>query len=153
LILSIAIDEQVIVAWHSVLVFEMLKRKLSHYTPRRRLGGRKYSSCSFSTLALDGGEWSASRLARALAQGKGPPVPTVQEARWAPEPVWTQRLEEQSFRLCRGSNLDRPVVQLVARHYTDWATRITYLRCTTLEFWADYNLLTCSWFYSVFLKC
>jgi hypothetical protein len=26
------------------------------------------------------------------------------------EPVWTQRLEEESFRLCRGSSLDRPVV-------------------------------------------
>jgi hypothetical protein len=26
---------------------------------------------------------------------------------------------------CRGSNLDRPVVQPVARHYTDWATRFT----------------------------
>jgi hypothetical protein len=24
-------------------------------------------------------------------------VPTVQEAGWAPEPVWTQRLEEKSF--------------------------------------------------------
>jgi hypothetical protein len=43
----------------------------------------------------------------------------VQEAGWAPEPVWTQRLEEKSFRLCRGSNLDRPVVHPVARHYTD----------------------------------
>jgi hypothetical protein len=29
-------------------------------------------------------------------QGKDP-VPIVQEARWAPEPVWTQRLEEKSF--------------------------------------------------------
>jgi hypothetical protein len=28
---------------------------------------------------------------------KGPPVPIVQEAGWAPEPVWTQRLEEKSF--------------------------------------------------------
>jgi hypothetical protein len=26
--------------------------------------------------------------------------------------------------LCRGSNLDRPVVQSVARHFTDWATRL-----------------------------
>jgi hypothetical protein len=26
-----------------------------------------------------------------------PPVPIVQEAGWAPEPVWTQRLEEKSF--------------------------------------------------------
>jgi hypothetical protein len=29
--------------------------------------------------------------------GKGPPVPIVQEAGWAPEPVRTQRLEEKSF--------------------------------------------------------
>jgi hypothetical protein len=28
---------------------------------------------------------------------KGPPVPIVQEAGWASEPVWTQRLEEKSF--------------------------------------------------------
>jgi hypothetical protein len=32
-----------------------------------------------------------------LPPEKGPPVPTVQEAGWAPEPVWTQRLEEKSF--------------------------------------------------------
>jgi hypothetical protein len=32
-----------------------------------------------------------------LSPGKGPPVPIVQEAGWAPEPVWTQRLEEKSF--------------------------------------------------------
>jgi hypothetical protein len=30
-------------------------------------------------------------------RGKDPPVPIVQEAGWAPEPVWTQRLEEKSF--------------------------------------------------------
>jgi hypothetical protein len=32
-----------------------------------------------------------------LPPGKGAPVPTVQEAGWASEPVWTQRLEEKSF--------------------------------------------------------
>jgi hypothetical protein len=32
-----------------------------------------------------------------VSPGKGPPVPIVQEAGWAPEPVWTQRLEEKSF--------------------------------------------------------
>jgi hypothetical protein len=68
------------------------------------------------------GEWSASRRGRALPAGKGPPLPIVQEAGWAPEPVWTQRLQEKSFRLCRESNLDHPVVQPVVRHYTDWAT-------------------------------
>jgi hypothetical protein len=58
------------------------------------LGGEGYSSYSFTTSALDGGEWSASRHSRALPPGEGPPVPIVQEAGWAPEPVWTQRLEE-----------------------------------------------------------
>jgi hypothetical protein len=101
-----------------------LKLKQSHYTPWNAWGERRYSSYSFSTSALDGGEWSASRPCRALAPGKGPPVPIVQEAWWAPQPVWTQRLQEKSFRLCRGSNLDSPVVQPVARDYTDWATRL-----------------------------
>jgi hypothetical protein len=32
-----------------------------------------------------------------LPPGKGPPVLIVQEAGWAPEPVWTQKLEEKSF--------------------------------------------------------
>jgi hypothetical protein len=69
---------------------------------------RKYSSYSFLTSPLDGVSDSASCLGRALRSGKGPPVPIGQEAGWAPEPVWTQRLEEKSFCLCRGSSLDRP---------------------------------------------
>jgi hypothetical protein len=52
---------------------------------------------------------------RALLPGKGPPVPIVQEAGWASEPVWTQRLGEKFFRLCRGSNPDHPVVQSVVK--------------------------------------
>jgi hypothetical protein len=80
------------------------------------MGERRYSSYSYSTSALDGGEWSASRPGRALPPGKGPPVPIVQEAGWAPEPVWTQRLEGKSF----ASVGDRtPVVQSVVSHYTD----------------------------------
>jgi hypothetical protein len=55
---------------------------------------RTYSSYSFLTSAVDGGQWSASRHGLALPPGKGPPVPIVQEAVWAPEPVWTERLEE-----------------------------------------------------------
>jgi hypothetical protein len=31
------------------------------------------------------------------APGKVPPVPIVQKAGWAPEPVWTQKLEEKSL--------------------------------------------------------
>jgi hypothetical protein len=59
-----------------------------------------------------------------LPPGKWPAVPIVQEAGWAPEPVWTQRLEDKSFAPPPGSNPDRPVVQPVVRHYTDWATRL-----------------------------
>jgi hypothetical protein len=51
--------------------------KLSHYTPRRRMWGEEVQLL----LILD----------------LGPPVPIVQEAGWAPEPVWTQRLEEKFF--------------------------------------------------------
>jgi hypothetical protein len=69
-------------------------------------------------------ERSASRPGRAIALGKGHPVTIVQEAGRALKSVWTQKLEEESFRLCRGSNLDRSVVQSLARHYTDWATRL-----------------------------
>jgi hypothetical protein len=85
-------------------------------------GERMFSSYSLTSLALDGVKWSVSLPGRTLAPGKGPPVPIVQEAGWAPEPVWTQRLEEKAFRLCQGWNLDRLVVQSVTRHYTDWAT-------------------------------
>jgi hypothetical protein len=56
-----------------------------------------YSSYSFTTLPLDVDERSASRPGRSLPPGKGTPVPIEQEAGWAPEPVWTQRLEEKSL--------------------------------------------------------
>jgi hypothetical protein len=67
------------------------------HTTEGAWGERRYSSHSFSTSALDGGEWSESRPGRALAPGKEPPVPIVQEAGWAPESVWTQKLEKKSF--------------------------------------------------------
>jgi hypothetical protein len=45
--------------------------------PSTRHGGawgeRRYSSYSFSTSALDGGEWSASRPGRAFTPGEGTP--------------------------------------------------------------------------------
>jgi hypothetical protein len=49
-----------------------------------------------------------------LPPGKGPPVPIGREAGWAPEPVWTQRIEEKSF----APAWDRtPIAQPVVRHY------------------------------------
>jgi hypothetical protein len=80
---------------------------------------RMYSSYLFHDLGTKWGEWSESRPGHALPLGKVPTVPTEQEAGWAPESVRTQRLEEKYVCLFRGSNADRPVVQSVARHYTD----------------------------------
>jgi hypothetical protein len=54
----------------------LLKTKAVPLHAMKVLGGkRKYSSHSFTTSALDGGEWSVSRPGRALPPGKEPPVP------------------------------------------------------------------------------
>ena len=42
------------------------------------------------TAALEEGEWSAARPGRTLPRGKDL-VPIVQEAEWAPGPVWMGR--------------------------------------------------------------
>jgi hypothetical protein len=63
---------------------------------------------------------------------KGPAVQIAQKDGWAAEPVWTQRIEEKSFYLSRGSNFDHPVIQPVASLYTDWATRLTYIHNTAI---------------------
>jgi hypothetical protein len=51
------------------------------------LGGRGIQLLLIHDLGTTWGEWSASRPGRALPPGKGPPVPIVQDAGWAPEPV------------------------------------------------------------------
>jgi hypothetical protein len=77
--------------------------------PWRRLGGEEVQSLLILNLGTRWGEWSTSRL------GKGPLVLIGQEAGWAPEPVWTQRLEKKS-----ASFGDRTtVVQSVVSHYTE----------------------------------
>jgi hypothetical protein len=60
-------------------------------------GGEEVYLLLFHDFGTRWGERSASRSGRALLPRKGPPVPIVQEAGWAPEPVWTQRLEKKSF--------------------------------------------------------
>jgi hypothetical protein len=96
---------------HRVRYIIMLKLKQFHCTPRRHLRGKEVQLLLILDLSTRWDEWSASRPGRALAPGKGPPVPIVQEAGWTSELVWTQRLEEKSFRFCRWSNFERPVVQ------------------------------------------
>jgi hypothetical protein len=55
------------------------------------------SSYCFSISALDVVGWSASCPDRDLPPEKEPPAPFGQVAVWAPELVWTQRLEEKFF--------------------------------------------------------
>jgi hypothetical protein len=62
------------------------------------LGGEEVWLLLIHDVGTRWGLWSASRPSLALSPGKGPPVPIVQEAGWAPEPVWTQRLEENPYR-------------------------------------------------------
>jgi hypothetical protein len=84
-------------------------------------GERRYTSYSFSTSELDGGEWSASRPSRTLPWGKD--AGTHCTGGW--EGLRASLDTEDRGKIlcpCRGSNPDRPVVQSVVRHYTDWAT-------------------------------
>jgi hypothetical protein len=83
-------------------------------------GERKYSSHSFNGLGTRK-VWVVRVTPRPpFTSGKNP-VPIGPEVGWAREPVWTE-VTGKTLHLCRGSSLDRPVVQSVARHYTDWAT-------------------------------
>jgi hypothetical protein len=73
----------------------MKQKHSSPATHHEGAWGERSSSYSFLTSAIDG----VSSQRQAL--GKGPPVPIVQEAGWALEPVWTQRIGEKSF-VCAG---------------------------------------------------
>jgi hypothetical protein len=62
--------------------------------------------------------------------GKRAPGTHCIGAGWAPELVWTQRLEEKSSASVGDPT---PTVQAVVRHYTDWATRLL-LSARTADF-------------------
>jgi hypothetical protein len=85
----------------------------------KTLGERRYSPYSFSTSALDGGECSASCL------GERNPGTHCTGGWVGPRACLDTEARGKIRCLYQGSNLDRLVVQLVARHYTDWDTRLT----------------------------
>jgi hypothetical protein len=102
---------------------QVIKSKAVHNTPMEVEGGggRMYSSYSFTTSALDRCEWSASRSGRALPPGEG----TLWTGGWVgPKAGLDTEIRGKIYCLCRGSNLDGPVVQSVARHYINWATSV-----------------------------
>ena len=71
-------------------------------------------------MALEGGEWSAARPGRTLPPGKDP-VPIVQEAGWAPGPVWTGGKSRP-----HRDSIPGPSSPYLSR-YIDWATQPTYI--------------------------
>jgi hypothetical protein len=73
-----------------------------------------YSSTLPLTLALDGGVWSTPSSGR-FTPGKDP-VQIIQEAEWAPGPVWTG-----AENLASAPGFDPRTVQSVASRYTDLA--------------------------------
>jgi hypothetical protein len=70
--------------------WQIITEKMSLYAPRGRLRGEAVQRLLILDLGTRWGEQSASRHGRALPPGKRPPVPIVQEAGWAPQPVWTE---------------------------------------------------------------
>jgi hypothetical protein len=71
-----SLRREIITSKHITVVnIVKLKVKLSHYHHAGDKRERKYSSYSFLTLALDGGEWSVTRTNRALPPREGPLVP------------------------------------------------------------------------------
>jgi hypothetical protein len=67
----------------------------------------------FSISALDEGVWSASRSCRFISGEINPGI-IVQEAEWAPDPVWTIWKTENRLPLPVESNPDSSMVQPVA---------------------------------------
>jgi hypothetical protein len=101
--------------------------KVKQSSPATRHGGAcgegKYSSYSFLTSALDEGDWSASRLGRALPWERTPD--TLCTGAWVSLRAGLDtKARGKILCPCRASNPDRPVVQSVVSHYTDWATPV-----------------------------
>jgi hypothetical protein len=82
-------------------------------------GGMDVQIHVFLTLALAGGEWSASWPGH-FTLGEKAPVPAGQEVGWTPGPVWTM-LGRENFRPYQDTNSDPLVVQPVASHYAYYA--------------------------------
>jgi hypothetical protein len=94
---------------------------LSHYTPWRRLGGEEVYLLLFLDFGTRWG-WVVSVTPRPrFSPGERTPGAHCTGGWVGPRAGLDTEARENSFRICRESNLDRPVVQSVARHYADSA--------------------------------
>jgi hypothetical protein len=106
--------------WQSTIKCKKSKAFPQHTTEALR-GKRRYSSYSFLTSALGGSEVSVTPRPR-FAPGERT-TGTLWTGGWVgPRAGLDTEVRGKILCPCRGSNPDRPVVQSVVRHYTDWAT-------------------------------
>ena len=104
-------------------------------------------SRGIALLFLDHGirrEWGVSVTYRALFTPGKEPVPIVQEAGWAPGPIWTgaERLTPPG--------LDPRNVQPVVSRYTDYASRPTFGKIKQLNyFYSDIILQSSHFIYKI----
>jgi hypothetical protein len=98
----------------------MFTLKLSHHTPQRRLSGEEIQ---LLLTLLPGtrrrGVVSATPWPHPSPEERDPQYPLYSRPGGSQELVWTQRPQEKSSCLCRGSNPDRLDVQSITRHYTN----------------------------------
>jgi hypothetical protein len=99
----------------------------------------RYSSTHSLTSALDGGEWSASRLGRFTPGGRAPDTHWI-GGRVGPRAVLDAVAKRKIHSHRRESNPRTPIVQPVAQRYTDWADYSGITRSR----WPPKNAVQCS---------
>jgi hypothetical protein len=104
------------------LLFSWVKVKKNPTTHPWRRSGREVELLLINDLGTRWDEWSASRPGRFLPPGKDPPVSHCTRGWVCPRAGLNIEVRGKSSLPPMESNLDRPVVQSVVRHYTDWAT-------------------------------
>jgi hypothetical protein len=109
----------------SFVINKLIKLKLSHYTPGRRLGGEEVKLLLIPDL---GTRWGCGRAS--LAPGKEPRYPLYRRLSGPQIRSGHKRLEQKSFRLFRVSNLDRPA-------------------CSQTLYWLSYPADSINWYGTV----
>jgi hypothetical protein len=94
---------------------------------------RRYSPYSFLTSALDGDEWSASSLGRALVPEKGHRYPLYRRL-GGPQSLFGHRATGKILSPLPGIEPRSPGRPARTRNYTDCATRLTVWICSTRYF-------------------
>jgi hypothetical protein len=98
------------------------KVKLSRYTPWRHMGGEEVQLLLILNLGTRWG-WVVSVTPRPRFTPGGRTPGTHWIGGWVgPRAGLDAETKRKIICPCRGSNLDRPIVQPVIRHYTAWAT-------------------------------